>query len=98
MHIFFFQCVSSENFTSCLEDLCKALWRIMHSYWCILNWHANLEENQKNDKTGKMIVFLLFVEKLFIFSYFNFINIYIYVYILMIYMYVNTVLSYIYLW
>lgn len=27
----------------------------MHSYWCILNWHAHLEENQKNDKTGKKI-------------------------------------------
>ncbi|KAG8179937.1 hypothetical protein JTE90_025262 [Oedothorax gibbosus] len=39
--------IDSENFSSCLEDLCKALWRIMTSYWCILEWHGVLDDNRQ---------------------------------------------------
>ncbi|KFM70702.1 Coiled-coil domain-containing protein 132, partial [Stegodyphus mimosarum] len=39
--------VGSENFTACLTNLCKALWKIMHSYWCILEWHEVNDENRK---------------------------------------------------
>lgn len=29
----------AESFTPCLIDLCKALWEIIRSYWCVLEWH-----------------------------------------------------------
>ncbi|GBM77752.1 Syndetin [Araneus ventricosus] len=41
------QLIDSENFTPCLVDLCKALWQIMRSYWCILEWHDIFNVNRK---------------------------------------------------
>lgn len=35
--------VDTSYFTQCLFSLCKALWKVMHSYYRILNWH---EENE----------------------------------------------------
>ncbi|KAF8795632.1 Syndetin like protein [Argiope bruennichi] len=48
------QLIDSENFTSCLVDLCKALWQIMHSYWCILEWHDifSVNRNQMNESVN----------------------------------------------
>ncbi|GIY34880.1 hypothetical protein CDAR_389061 [Caerostris darwini] len=39
--------IDSESFSSCLVNLCKALWRIMHSYWCILEWHDIFNSDKK---------------------------------------------------
>ncbi|XP_015916520.1 syndetin [Parasteatoda tepidariorum] len=40
--------VEPDSFTACLENLCKALWNIMYSYWCILEWHEIDEANKKS--------------------------------------------------
>ncbi|XP_023223864.1 syndetin-like [Centruroides sculpturatus] len=39
--------ITAESFTPCLINLCKALWEIMCSYWCIVEWH---EENVNTSK------------------------------------------------
>lgn len=44
--------VTSDSFTSCLVDLCKALWEIMHSYWCILEWHDQNDGQRNHPENG----------------------------------------------
>ena len=34
------QSISRENFIFCLLDLCKSLWRMLSSYYQVLNWHS----------------------------------------------------------
>ncbi|XP_076349286.1 vacuolar protein sorting 50 isoform X2 [Tachypleus tridentatus] len=45
--------ISVETFTPCLKDLCKALWEVMHSYWCIVEWHEDHDSqpSQVNSST-----------------------------------------------
>ncbi|KAG1650359.1 Syndetin [Nymphon striatum] len=45
-----------ENFTACLLELCKTLWDIMHSYYCIINWHEkdDLESTESADKESNV--------------------------------------------
>ncbi|GFT12422.1 hypothetical protein NPIL_469741 [Nephila pilipes] len=46
--------IDSVDFSSCLVDLCKALWRIMYSYWCILEWHDIFNEKKQVDDSVNM--------------------------------------------
>lgn len=40
------QSISRENFISCLLELCKSLWRILSSYYQVLQWHSAKEEER----------------------------------------------------
>ncbi|XP_008543882.1 syndetin [Microplitis demolitor] len=43
--------ISHENFINCLIDLSKTLWRIIHSYYQVFNWHVTCAEYTiKNDE------------------------------------------------
>ncbi|GFU02066.1 hypothetical protein TNCV_837141 [Trichonephila clavipes] len=46
--------IDSVDFSACLVDLCKALWRIMHSYWCILEWHDIFNDKKQIDDSVNM--------------------------------------------
>lgn len=42
--------ITAESFTPCLINLCKALWEIMCSYWCIVEWHEENVNASKNEE------------------------------------------------
>lgn len=46
--------IDSVDFSACLVDLCKALWRIMHSYWCILEWHDIFNDKKQVEDSVNM--------------------------------------------
>ncbi|PRD25485.1 UNVERIFIED_CONTAM: Syndetin [Trichonephila clavipes] len=46
--------IDSVDFSACLVDLCKALWRIMHSYWCILEWHDIFNDKKQIEDSVNM--------------------------------------------
>lgn len=46
------QSIERENFIICLLDLCKSLWRILSSYYQVLNWHGS-NQNQPDANEEK---------------------------------------------
>ncbi|XP_043272712.1 syndetin isoform X2 [Venturia canescens] len=44
------QSVERENFIMCLLDLCKSLWRILSSYYQVLNWHGSNKSQSDTDE------------------------------------------------
>ena len=47
----FFQHISTDIFTPCLIDLCKALWEIMKSYHRTIEWHDKHEQMKNMEKS-----------------------------------------------
>ena len=35
------QSIPSESFQECFSELCRVLWKILHNYHCVVNYHLN---------------------------------------------------------
>lgn len=44
--------ITSDNFTPCLVNLCKALWEVMHSYYKIMEWHEKHDVEEQENESG----------------------------------------------
>ncbi|KAH9518838.1 Syndetin [Bulinus truncatus] len=53
--------ITTETFSPCLVDLCKALWEIMKSYYKTINWHTLNE--QDNPATDSEVFHQRYVDK-----------------------------------
>ncbi|CAJ0929025.1 unnamed protein product, partial [Ranitomeya imitator] len=38
--------ITSDSYIPCLTDLCKALWEVMLSYFCTMEWHEKFDHEE----------------------------------------------------
>uniref|UniRef100_A0A8C6U576 VPS50 EARP/GARPII complex subunit n=1 Tax=Neogobius melanostomus TaxID=47308 RepID=A0A8C6U576_9GOBI len=48
--------ITLDSYIPCLTDLCKALWEVMLSYHCTMQWHEEHDKSAASWRTGSTVV------------------------------------------